>query len=41
MAYLSLIRPLLEYAGSDWDPHFTKDIIAIERIQKRAACWVA
>ena len=36
-AYMSLVRPLVEYSSSVWDPH-QKDLISeIERIQKRAA----
>jgi len=30
----------LEYAASAWDPHFPKDFIAIEKIQRQAAPWV-
>ena len=40
MAYLSLVRPSLEYAASAWDPYLIKDITAIEKIQRRAARWV-
>ena len=40
MAYLSLVRPSLEYAASAWDPYLIKDITAIEKIQRRAAHWV-
>jgi hypothetical protein len=36
-AYLSLVRPLLEYASSVWDPSFKKDINALERVQRQAA----
>ena len=36
-AYMSLVRPLVEYSTSVWDPH-QKDLISkIELIQKRAA----
>ena len=40
MAYLSLVRPSLEYTASAWDPYLIKDITAIEKIQRRAARWV-
>jgi hypothetical protein len=39
-AYLSLVRPILEYAGTVWDPnclHLENDL---ERVQKRAAIFV-
>ena len=40
MAYTSFVRLVLEYASSLWDPHLNKNILAIEMVQRRAACWV-
>ena len=34
------VQPKLEYASSVWDPHLSKDIQAIERVQRIAARWV-
>ena len=39
-AYLSLVRSVLEYGASIWDPHLSKDSQAIEKIQRRAARFV-
>ena len=33
--YKSVVRPLVEFAISSWNPHFKKDIEAIEKIQHR------
>ena len=38
--YFALVRPLLEYASSVWDPHTTADIHKIEMVQRRAARFV-
>ena len=35
--YKSMVRPIVEYASSVWDPHTTININKIEAIQKRAA----
>ena len=39
-AYLSLVRPTLEYASSVWDPYLSRDVNALERVQRIAARWV-
>ena len=36
-AYITLVRPKLEYACEAWDPHFKKDITSLERVQMKAA----
>ena len=33
----SMVRPIIEYASSAWDPHTTINIQKLESIQKRAA----
>ena len=32
----TLIRPIVEYGNAIWCPHLKKDIVAIEKIQRRA-----
>ena len=39
-AYISLVRSVLEYSCSVWDPHLEKDISRIEGIQRKAARFV-
>jgi len=39
-SYLTIIRPVLEYAVSVWDPYQQNDILSLEKIQCRAARWV-
>ena len=34
--YKSLVRPIAEYASSVWSPYLKKDIIEVEKIQRRA-----
>jgi hypothetical protein len=36
-AYLAIIRPVLEYAGSVWDPYLQSNIKEIENVQRLAA----
>ena len=37
LAYISVVRPLLEYGSAVWDPYLQKDIQSIEMVQQRAA----
>jgi hypothetical protein len=39
-AYKAFVRPLLEYAPSEWDPYEVKHKRAIEKVQRRAARFV-
>ena len=36
-AYQAIVRPLLEYATSAWDPHVKHNINALEKVQTQAA----
>ena len=35
--YKSLVRPVLEYATLAWNPYLAKDLLALERVQRRAS----
>ena len=39
-AYKGLVRPILEYGSSVWDPHYESLIDDLEKVQKRAARFV-
>ena len=39
-AYTTLVRPVLEYASSVWDPYTIQQINALERVQRQAARFV-
>ena len=37
IAYFSLVRSVVEYSATVWDPHLCKDRDALEMVQRRAA----
>ena len=39
-AYFTLVRPLVEYPRTVWDPHTDKNIKKLEMVQRRAARFV-
>ena len=39
-AYVSLVRPVVEYACAAWDPHTTEDINRLDEVQRRSARFV-
>ena len=39
-SYKALVRSILEYSCTVWDPYFRKDVLAIEAVQRRAARFV-
>ena len=39
-AYIALVRPIMEYAGTVWDPYYKKDVNRLERVQHQAARFI-
>ena len=39
-AYLTLVRPILEYAAPVWNPFTDTDVNRIEQVQKNAARFI-
>ena len=39
-AYIGLVRPILEYGSSVWDPHYEGLIDDLEKVQRRTARFV-
>ena len=39
-AYMTLVRPTIEYASSTWNPHTNTDVNRLEQVQKNAARFV-
>ena len=40
LAYIALVRSFLEYGSVVWDPYQSRDIIAIEKVQRQAARFI-
>ena len=38
-AYNTFVRPTLEYAAPIWDPHTKRNVLQLEKVQRRAARW--
>ena len=36
LAYIALVRSILEYGAVVWDPYQSRDIIAVEKVQRQA-----
>ena len=39
-AYLTLVRPIMEYAAPVWDPYYNVDIYKLEKVQRQATRWI-
>ena len=40
LLYTSLVRSQLTYGSQIWHPHLLKDIIILERVQRRSTCFI-
>ena len=40
LAYIALVGSILEYGAVVWDPYQSRDIIAIEKVQRQAARFI-
>lgn len=41
VAYLTLCRPILEYASEVWDPHLSRQITSLEAVQRKAIRFIS
>ena len=39
-AYITMVRPQMEYASAVWDPYYNSQIQQLEKVQRRAARWI-
>ena len=40
LANIALVRSILEYGAVEWDPYQSRDIIAVEKVQRQAARFI-
>ena len=40
LAYIALVRSILQYGAVVWDPYQSRDIIAVEKVQRQAARFI-
>ena len=41
VAYLTLCRPIMEYACEVWDPHLVRQITSLENVQRKAVRFIS